>query len=231
MTRRILIIDDEPMILESVSYNLKQEGFEVITASDGETGLKLAQAGTVDLILLDLMLPGISGMEVCRILRQSSETPIIMLTAKEGEIDRVLGLELGADDYVTKPFSMRELIARVRTVLKRTGSGGGNLEPKLAVIDDIKIDWSGHDVTVKGMPVNLSSKEFELLKILVNHSGQVLTREQLLNFVWGDDFYGDDRTVDVHIRWLREKLEENPGEPKYIVTVRGAGYKFVRPRV
>lgn len=231
MARRILIIDDEPMILESVSYNLKQEGYEVITAQNGETGLKLAQRETVDLILLDLMLPGMNGMEICRILRQSSEVPIIMLTAKEGEIDRVLGLELGADDYVTKPFSMRELMARVRTVLKRTGSGGGNPDQsKPILIDDIKIDWSGHEVAVKGIPVNLSSKEFELLKILVNHSGQVLTREQLLSLVWGDDFYGDDRTVDVHIRWLREKLEENPGEPKYIVTVRGAGYKFVRLR-
>lgn len=231
MAKRILIIDDEPMILESVGYNLKQEGFEVITANNGETGLKLAQAAPVDLILLDLMLPGMNGMEICRILRQASDVPIIMLTAKEGEIDRVLGLELGADDYVTKPFSMRELMARVRTVLKRTGTAGGNQEqPKQTVIDDIKIDWAGHEVTVKGAPVSLSSKEFELLKILVNHSGQVLTREQLLNLVWGDDFYGDDRTVDVHIRWLREKLEENPGEPRYIVTVRGTGYKFIRTR-
>jgi DNA-binding response OmpR family regulator len=229
MSKRILIIDDEPMILESVSYNLKQEGYEVITAPNGEAGLKLAQNEMVDLILLDLMLPGINGMDICRILRQTSEVPIIMLTAKEGEIDRVLGLELGADDYVTKPFSMRELMARVRTVLKRTGSGALE-QAKSTIIDDIKIDWAGHEVTAKGVPVNLSSKEFELLKILVNHSGQVLTREQLLSLVWGDDFYGDDRTVDVHIRWLREKLEGNPGEPKLILTVRGAGYKFVRTR-
>jgi DNA-binding response OmpR family regulator len=229
MARRILIIDDEPMIVESVRYNLQQEGYEVITAQNGETGLELARGETVDLILLDLMLPGMNGMEICRILRQSSEVPIIMLTAKEGEIDRVLGLELGADDYVIKPFSMRELMARVRTVLKRTGAGGGNMEKtKPAVIGDIRIDWAGHEVAVKGKPVNLSSKEFELLKILVNHSGQVLTREQLLSLVWGDDFYGDDRTVDVHIRWLREKLENTPGDPKYIVTVRGSGYKFVR---
>lgn len=229
MARRILIIDDEPMILESVQYNLKQEGYEVITAQNGETGLKIAQSEMVDLILLDLMLPGMNGTEICRILRQSSEVPIIMLTAKEGEIDRILGLELGADDYVTKPFSMRELMARVRTVLKRTGADSGNMEKaKLVVINDIKIDWAGHEVEVKGKPVSLSNKEFELLKILVNHSGQVLTRDQLLSLVWGDDFYGDDRTVDVHICWLREKLEENPGDPKYIVTVRGAGYKFVQ---
>lgn len=227
MAKRILIIDDEPMILESVSYNLKQEGYEVITAGNGETGLKLAKTERIDLILLDLMLPGFNGLEICRELRQFSNVPIIMLTAREGEIDRVLGLELGADDYVTKPFSMRELMARIRTVLKRIGSGGGIPEqPKVMNIDQIKIDWPGHEVTVKGTPVNLSSKEFELLKILVTHPGQVLTREQLLNLVWGDDFYGDARTVDVHIRWLREKLEDNPGEPKFIVTIRGTGYKF-----
>jgi DNA-binding response OmpR family regulator len=236
MAKRILIIDDEPMILESVGYNLKQEGYEVISANNGETGLQLAKTETVDLILLDLMLPGINGMDICRILRQSSEVPIIMVTAKEGEIDRVLGLELGADDYITKPFSMRELIARVRTVLKRMNSKSeGGTEPakpsQITVIDDIKIDWPGHEVTIKGQPVNLSSKEFELLRILTNHPGQVLTREQLLNLIWGNDFYGDDRTVDVHIRWLREKLENNPSEPKYILTVRGVGYKFARESI
>jgi DNA-binding response OmpR family regulator len=236
MAKRILIIDDEPMILEAVSYNLKQEGYEVISANNGETGLQLAKTETVDLILLDLMLPGINGMDICRILRQSSEVPIIMVTAKEGEIDRVLGLELGADDYITKPFSMRELIARVRTVLKRMNSksesGTEPLKPsQITVIDDIKIDWPGHEVTIKGQPVNLSSKEFELLRILANHPGQVLTREQLLNLIWGNDFYGDDRTVDVHIRWLREKLEDNPSEPKYILTVRGVGYKFARESI
>lgn len=230
MAKRILIIDDEPMILESVSYNLKQEGYEVLTANNGEIGLKLAEKEAVDLILLDLMLPGINGMEICRAIRQHSEVPIIMLTAKEGEIDRVLGLELGADDYVIKPFSMRELLARIKTVLKRMNStSGGSSEPlKIISVDDLKIDILGHEVAVRGMPVSLSSKEFELLLIFVNHPGQVLTREQLLDLVWGNDFYGDDRTVDVHIRWLREKLEENPSEPKYIITVRGVGYKFAR---
>ncbi len=228
MAKQILIIDDEQMIVESVSYNLKQEGYEVLTATDGETGLELAQTKEVDLILLDLMLPGMNGMEICKIIRQQSSVPIIMLTAKEGEIDRVLGLELGADDYVTKPFSMRELLARIKTVLKRTvASGTGMLDtPKVIRIGELQIDLLGHDVTVKGQSVNLSSKEYELLRILASHPGQVLSREQLLNLVWGNDFYGDSRTVDVHIRWLREKIEVDPGDPEYILTVRGVGYKF-----
>jgi DNA-binding response OmpR family regulator len=224
--KRILIIDDEPLIVESVSYNLKQEGYEILTASDGETGLKLALAEEPDLILLDLMLPELNGMEVCRQIRKTSEIPIIMLTAKEGEIDRILGLELGADDYVVKPFSMRELLARVKSVLKRFGAGPKTVETANLVNGDLVIDLLGHEVTVKGRKVDLSSKEFDLLRILVKHPGQVLSREQLLNLVWGNDFYGDNRTVDVHIRWLREKIEDDPGEPKYILTIRGVGYKF-----
>lgn len=228
MAKLILIIDDEQMIVESVSYNLKQEGYEVLTALDGETGLELAQTKEVDLILLDLMLPGMNGMEICKIIRQQSGVPIIMLTAKEGEIDRVLGLELGADDYVTKPFSMRELMARIKTVLKRTVSNGSGMldAPKVIRIGELQIDLLGHEVTVKGQSISLSSKEYELLRIMASHPGQVLSREQLLNLVWGNDFYGDSRTVDVHIRWLREKIEVDPGEPEYILTVRGVGYKF-----
>jgi DNA-binding response OmpR family regulator len=226
MGKRILIIDDEPLIIESVSYNLKQEGYEVITAMDGETGLQLALSEDIDLILLDLMLPGINGIEICRDIRKTSEVPIIMLTAKEGEIDRILGLELGADDYVTKPFSMRELQARIKTVLKRFNLGTKTPESKALSFGDLSLDLLGHEVSVKGRVVDLSSKEYELLRILANHPGQVLTREQLLNLVWGSDFYGDSRTVDVHIRWLREKIEEDPGDPKYIQTVRGVGYKF-----
>ncbi|TCL70097.1 two-component system OmpR family response regulator [Hydrogenispora ethanolica] len=227
MAKRILIIDDEPLIVESVSYSLKQEGYEVIAAADGASGLQLAETEELDLILLDLMLPEMNGLEVCRTIRRSSDIPIIMLTAKEGEIDRVLGLELGADDYVTKPFSMRELIARIKSVLKRTAPAGAAAEgPKVLLSNDLQIDLLGHEVTVKGAVVNLSSKEYELLRILASHPGQVLTREQLLNLVWGNDFYGDDRTVDVHIRWLREKIEEDPGNPQYILTVRGVGYKF-----
>ncbi len=227
MAKRILIIDDEPMIVESVSYSLKQEGYEVLSAGDGIEGLKLVESEELDLILLDLMLPGMNGLEVCRTIRQTSNIPIIMLTAKEGEIDRVLGLELGADDYVTKPFSMREVLARIKTVLKRSSFGGAAMDPpKLIVARDLQIDLLGHEVTVKEKVVNLSSKEYELLRILASHPGQVLTREQLLNLVWGNDFYGDDRTVDVHVRWLREKIEEDPGNPQYILTVRGVGYKF-----
>ncbi|MGE5605856.1 MAG: response regulator [Bacteroidota bacterium] len=232
MPKKVLVIDDEPMIVESVSYNLKQEGYDVMTATDGETGLKLAETGDFDLILLDLMLPGMNGMEICRTLRKTSEIPIIMLTAKEGEIDRVLGLELGADDYVTKPFSMRELMARVKRVLKRTTIGtetdGAKVigQGQLIVNGQLQIDLLGHEVTVNGETVNLSSKEFELLRILASHPGQVLTREQLLDLVWGNDFYGDIRTVDVHIRWLREKIEDDPGNPEFILTVRGVGYKF-----
>ena len=228
MSSKILIIDDEPMIVESVSYNLKQEGYEVLTALDGDTGLQLAQTKDIDLILLDLMLPGINGLEICRQIRQQSSVPIIMLTAKEGEIDRVLGLELGADDYVTKPFSMRELLARIKSVLKRTVPvGPGMVEPtKVIKTGNLQIDLMGHEVTVKDQVINLSSKEYELLRIMASHPGQVLSREQLLNLVWGNDFYGDSRTVDVHIRWLREKIEIDPGVPEYILTVRGVGYKF-----
>lgn len=227
MSKRILIIDDEPMIVESVSYNLKQEGFEVVSATDGEAGLKLAETGDFDLILLDLMLPGVNGLEVCRTLRKQSDIPIIMLTAKEAEIDRVLGLELGADDYVTKPFSMRELLARVKTVLKRTTLNTGTItRPQTIVSGELQVDLLGHEVLVNGEAVNLSGKEFELLRVLASHPGQVLSREQLLNLVWGNDFYGDSRTVDVHIRWLREKIEADPGNPQYILTIRGTGYKF-----
>jgi DNA-binding response OmpR family regulator len=226
MSKKILIIDDEPMIVESVSYNLKQEGYETLTAQDGETGLELALSEEPDLLLLDLMLPGLNGMEVCRQIRKTSEVPIIMLTAKEGEIDRILGLELGADDYVVKPFSMRELLARIKSVLKRVAVGPKTLETANLTNGDLTIDLLGHEVAVKGRNVDLSSKEFDLLRILAQHPGQVLSREQLLNLVWGNDFYGDSRTVDVHIRWLREKIEEEPGDPKYILTVRGVGYKF-----
>lgn len=229
MGKRILIIDDEPLILESIGYNLKQEGYEVLTASDGRTGLALAKSEAVDLILLDLMLPGLNGLEVCRNIRQESEVPIIMVTAKEDEIDRVLGLELGADDYVTKPFSMRELLARIKTVLKRIPAVNPSQAPEppaLIEVGSLVIDPKGYEVTVAGKPVALSGKEFDLLNYLAAHPGQVLTREQLLERVWGSDFYGDNRTVDVHIRWIREKIEPDPANPEYILTVRGVGYKF-----
>jgi len=222
-----LIIDDEPLLLESVGYNLRREGYEVFTADRGDTGLEMVKDRQPDLVLLDLMLPGLDGLEVCRAIRQFAETPIIMLTAKEGEIDRVLGLELGADDYVTKPFSMRELLARVKTVLKRMSFKPEPVDqPKLIVSGDLVVDLLGHEVRARGETVNLSGKEFELLRILAARPGRVFTREQLLDLVWGNDFYGDTRTVDVHIRWLREKIEIDPGNPENILTVRGVGYKF-----
>jgi DNA-binding response OmpR family regulator len=228
VAKRILIIDDEPMIVESVGYNLKKEGYEVVSAGNGEDGLKLAESKEIDLILLDLMLPGLNGLEICRSIRRDSNIPIIMLTAKEAEIDRVLGFELGADDYVTKPFSMRELMARVRSVLKRANPGTtvSPEQSKSVKTGELIIDLLGHEVTVKGQIINLAGKEYDLLRILANHPGQVLSREQLLNLVWGNDFYGDTRTVDVHIRWLREKIEDDPANPQYILTVRGIGYKF-----
>jgi DNA-binding response OmpR family regulator len=226
LVKRILIIDDEPMIIESVSHSLKQEGYATLTASDGETGLRLALDEEPDLILLDLMLPGLNGMEVCRQIRKTSETPIIMLTAKEGEVDRVLGLELGADDYVVKPFSMREVLTRIKSVLKRFAVDPKTVATTNLTSGDLVIDLLGHEVTIKGRKVDVSIKEFDLLRILAQHPGQVLTREQLLNLVWNIDFCSGNRTVDVHIRWLREKIEDNPQAPRYILTIRGVGYKF-----
>jgi len=214
-------------IAETVAFNLQRDGYQTAIAGDGRTGLRLAHEIKPDLIILDLMLPELDGLEVCRQLRAAGlSIPIIMLTAREGEADRVLGLELGADDYISKPFSLRELLARVRSVLRRSelaASTGQTL-----VLGHLEIDPAGHEVKNKGTKVDLTAKEFELLRVLVQHRGQVLTREQLLDLVWGEDFYGDPRTVDVHIRWLREKLELEPATPSLILTVRGSGYKFRR---
>jgi len=220
-------VEDEAAIAETVAFNLQRDGYQTAIAGDGRTGLKLAHEIKPDLIILDLMLPELDGIEVCRQLRAAGMSiPIIMLTARDGEADRVLGLELGADDYISKPFSLRELLARVRSVLRRSelaASTGQTL-----VLGHLEIDPAGHEVKNKGTKVDLTAKEFELLRVLVQHRGQVLTREQLLNLVWGEDFYGDPRTVDVHIRWLREKLELEPATPGLILTVRGSGYKFRR---
>lgn len=220
-------MEDEAAIAETVAFNLQRDGYQTAIAGDGRTGLRLAHEIKPDLIILDLMLPELDGLEVCRQLRAAGlSIPIIMLTAREGEADRVLGLELGADDYISKPFSLRELLARVRSVLRRSelaASTGQTL-----VLGHLEIDLAGHEVKNKGTKVDLTAKEFELLRVLVQHRGQVLTREQLLDLVWGEDFYGDPRTVDVHIRWLREKLELEPATPSLILTVRGSGYKFRR---
>ncbi|MBC7324854.1 MAG: response regulator transcription factor [Moorella sp. (in: Bacteria)] len=222
---KILIVDDEPAILELVAFNLEQAGFTTITASDGAEALQKAAAEKPDLIILDVMLPSIDGFEVCRNLRARGNTPILMLTARREEVDRVLGLELGADDYLTKPFSPRELVARVRAILRRAAENQHQPDGILS-LGDLVINPAGHVVTVKGKPVDLTLKEYQLLHLLAENRGRVFSREALLERLWEGEYYGDTRTIDVHIRHLREKIEENPSNPRYIITVRGVGYKF-----
>jgi len=227
----ILVVEDDPTILETVSYNLKREGHEVLTAADGQAGLRLARESDLDLIVLDLMLPRMSGIDVCRVVRAERPVPIIMLTARDEEIDKVVGLEAGADDYITKPFSMRELVARVNAQLRRdrlsrsavtAASTGSEISAGPYTIDTV-----AHEVRRNGEAVSLRPKEFDLLEYLMRHPGQALSREQMLEAVWGYSYAGETRTVDVHIRWLREKLESDPARPEHITTVRGLGYKFV----
>jgi DNA-binding response OmpR family regulator len=228
-TRRILLIDDEPTLLATVRYNLEREGFEVVTSDRGDSGLDLASAGSFDLVILDVMLPGVDGFEVCRLLRKRSPVPILMLTAKTDEVDRVVGLELGADDYLTKPFSMRELLARVRAMLRRAeivAAAQADVPADTKTFGDLAIDFRGQRILRNGVPLRLKPKELQLLLFLARHPGQVFTRDHLLERVWGYDFAGGTRTVDVHVRWLREKIEAVPAEPQRIQTVRGTGYRF-----
>jgi two-component system response regulator RegX3 len=222
---RLLVIEDEPSISEPLAYMLGKEGFEVAVAETGPEGLEEFQRSGADLVLLDVMLPGLSGTEVCRTLRQSSTVPIIMLTARDSEVDKVVGLELGADDYVTKPFSHRELVARIRAVLRRRAEPE---EPAATALEfgPVRMDVDRHRVTVQGEPVQLPLKEFELLEVLLRNAGRVLTRQQLIDRVWGPDYVGDTKTLDVHVKRLRSKLEAEPGAPKHLLTVRGLGYKF-----
>jgi DNA-binding response OmpR family regulator len=222
--KKILVVDDEPTLVATLTYNLERENFQVYTASDGEQALDVTRNSHPDLIVLDLMLPGVSGLEVCRILRKETRVPILMLTAKDSEVDKVVGLELGADDYVTKPFGMQELMARVRALIRRAASG--RQEGSVVTAGNIVIDVIRKEATVGGEPVHLKPKEFDVLVYFMRNPGRVFTREQLLNDIWGYEFAGDTRTVDVHVRWLRQKIEENPGEPKRLVTVRGTGYRF-----
>ena len=231
MDASILVVEDDGTLRELLKYNLQKEGYSVLTARDGGEALDLFAKNSPHLILLDMMLPVIDGAEVCRIIRGKSATPIIMLTAKTEEIDRVVGLEIGADDYVTKPFSMRELIARIKAVLRRTEAGKSTGDSPPGTHDvlkagDISIDLMKHVVLNRGRGVELNPKEFELLALLLRNRGQVISREQILREVWGHDFFGNDRTVDVHIRWIRQKLEADPEKPRYLITVRGYGYKF-----
>lgn len=232
MPEKILVVEDEPALQETLAYSLTRQGYSVESASDGLAALDAARRMHPDLIILDLMLPGIDGFEVCRILRQEMNVTIIMLTARDDEVDRVIGLEMGADDYVTKPFSMRELLARVKAHLRRTSLIRAEIKPEPApenevlVFGNLTVDLSRHEVLLDGQPLALKPKEFELLLFLARHRGQAISRELILARVWGWDFGGGSRTVDVHIRWLREKIEKDPNQPVRFVTVRGAGYRF-----
>jgi two-component system response regulator RegX3 len=225
---KILIIEDEISFSEALSFLLEKEGYTTRIAETGKEGLDAFKSDTYDLILLDLMIPEISGIDVCRTIRTSSNVPIIMLTAKDSEIDKVVGLELGADDYVTKPYSSRELVARIKAVLRRGSLEDSGSAPSTAVHDvaGIRMDTERHQVSVNGVNIALPLKEFELLEFLLRNAGRVLTRGQLIDRVWGGDYYGDTKTLDVHIKRLRSKIEADPANPVLIQTIRGLGYKF-----
>lgn len=234
MAEKILIVDDEITLQETLAYNLTKHGYEVLVTGDGQRALDLARIEKPDLILLDIMLPGMDGFEVCRRLRTEMGTPVLMLTARDDEIDRVVGLEVGADDYLTKPFSMRELIARVKAMLRRVKIIKEELnslqsfpdQTKMIVFGNLSIDIGRREVRINDNVINLKPKEFELLLYLIKNKNRVLSRDQILESVWGWEYIGDSRTVDVHVRWLREKIEEDPSKPKRIITARGAGYRF-----
>jgi len=234
MVEKILVVEDELSLQETLAYNLKRQGYEVETTGNGLEALEIARRDHPDLILLDIMLPGIDGFEVCRVLRQEMNTPVLMLTARDDEIDRVVGLEVGADDYLTKPFSMRELMARVKALLRRVRlireeigvSNAALAEAEMMVFDDLTINLSRREVSLKDVALSLKPQEYELMLYLAQHRGRALSREAILENVWGWEYTGDSRTVDVHVRWLREKIEIEPANPHRIVTVRGVGYRF-----
>lgn len=225
---KILIVEDESSFSEAISFLLGKEGFETDVAENGRAALDLFKASAYDLVLLDLMIPVVSGIDVCRAIRTTSMVPIIMLTAKDSEVDKVVGLELGADDYVTKPYSSRELVARIKAVLRRgtAESVDADSNSAIQVAGQIRMDVERHQVTVNGDLINLPLKEFELLEFLMRNEGRVLTRGQLIDRVWGGDYYGDTKTLDVHIKRLRSKIEKDPANPQLIQTIRGLGYKF-----
>ncbi|MEY4423331.1 MAG: hypothetical protein RLZZ258_434 [Actinomycetota bacterium] len=225
---RVLVVEDEQSLREPLVYLLKKEGFDVIEAEDGTKAVEAFAQGSVDLILLDLMLPGMSGNEVCRTIRQTSQVPIIMLTAKDSEIDKVVGLEIGADDYVTKPYSSRELLARMKAVLRRRGEAPSIESQAAGVLEvgAVRMDVDRHQVFVNNEKVQLPLKEFELLELLLENANRVLTRGQIIDRVWGANYFGDTKTLDVHIKRLRSKIEEDPARPVHLLTVRGLGYKY-----
>jgi len=222
---RLLVVEDEESFQDALSHMLRREGYEVTVSGTGPDALAEFERHGADLVLLDVMLPGLSGTEVCRQLRQTSAVPVIMLTARDSEVDKVVGLELGADDYVTKPFSSRELVARIKAVLRRRGESDELLPPTLEA-GPVRMDVDRHTVSVGGGPISLPLKEFELLELLLRNAGRVLTRGQLIDRVWGADYVGDTKTLDVHVKRLRAKIEREPGNPQHLVTVRGLGYKF-----
>ena len=225
MAKKILVVDDEKPISDIIKFNLEKEGYEVVTAFDGEEALNMVESEQPDLIILDLMLPKIDGLEVAKRVRAKHTTPIIMVTAKDSELDKVLGLELGADDYVTKPFSNRELVARVKANLRREAANRTNN----IQVGDLTIHPDAYTVSKRGENINLTHREFELLQYLAKHLGQVINRERLLQTVWGYDYFGDVRTVDVTVRRLREKIEDNPSHPQWLMTRRGVGYYLANP--
>jgi two-component system response regulator RegX3 len=222
----VLVVEDEQSLREPLVYILQREGFEVLEAVDGPSALIEWQNGAPDLILLDLMLPGMSGVDVCREIRTRSNVPIIMVTAKDSEVDKVVGLEIGADDYVVKPYSTRELLARIKAVLRRGAVSDSNETRSVLEAGPVRLDTERHAVTVNGQPVTLPLKEFELLEYLMDNTNRVLTRGQIIDRVWGSNYYGDTKTLDVHVKRIRSKIEPDPANPKFIMTVRGLGYKF-----
>lgn len=226
---RILLVDDEPLITDSLTYSFRREGYEVKAVADGASALQEVEKFEPDLVVLDIMLPGMSGLEVCRRLRANSTIPVIMLTARGEEIDRVLGLEVGADDYLAKPFSFRELLARIRSILRRVELDRQTTQIQAATVGNLTLDPVSRRVFKGEQELQLSAREFDLLSNLMKNAGRALSREELLAEVWGDDWIGDPRTLDVHVRWLRLKVEEDPASPRYIQTVRGHGYRFAGP--
>jgi len=233
MSDKVLVVEDDLTLRETLEYNLVRQGYEVHTAADGQTALDIARQEQPDLLVLDVMLPGLDGFEVCRVLRQEMSVPILMLTARDEEVDKVVGLEIGADDYMTKPFSMRELLARVKAQLRRVRltreeatTAGGAVEGEKVTVGDLTIDLARHEALLGGEPLSLKPKEYELLVFLARNRGMVLSRDLILERVWGWDYGGGSRTVDVHVRWLREKIELDPSSPTRIVTVRGVGYRL-----
>jgi two-component system response regulator RegX3 len=223
---RVLVVEDEPNLREPLVYLLQKEGYEVSEAEDGNKAISEFRSSNIDLILLDLMLPGISGNEVCRIIRAESQVPIIMITAKDTEIDKVVGLEIGADDYVTKPYSTRELLARMKAVLRRGAEPNASTDSGVLRAGPVVMDLDRHTVSVNGEQIQMPLKEFELLELLIENVNRVLTRGQIIDRVWGSNYFGDTKTLDVHVKRVRSKIEEDPSRPKHLLTVRGLGYKF-----